>query len=464
MRTHRRPSLALTRLAIGADWSGTSLDLVALGMRLRRFVVIDALQLPEPSESAARGQVTDFLKRNQLQESRVMACLPREAVLVRFLDLPAEVEPQLTQVVGYQIGALHPFPEDQVAWDCAVTGRDPARKQISVVVALAEKSCLEEYKRRFNELGLRLSGLTLLATACAPLLKALLPERGLVVGGRGSGVELMSFEGGNLRATQEIPSDPGAGAGERLERALHGALATLPVLDSTEIPWFVFGAIPPAFRSSLSSAVELPAPKLKLQVLTDRFDASVQLGALAAAHAVLLRKVTPSINLLPKEERWQPQRTTRAPAYILGGTAALLAVTVGLHGWIEATLYGRALHREIQRLAAPAARVRAQAQQADGLAGRASVLEGIRAGDGQTLGVLEELTRLLPKDTWLQQLQITEDSVEIYGSSVRADDLVPPLEKSPYFAQVEFTSPITRDNQNREMFRIRMRLRTPVRP
>jgi general secretion pathway protein L len=75
------------------------------------------------------------------------------------------------------------------------------------------------------------------------------------------------------------------------------------------------------------------------------------------------------------------------------------------------------------------------------------------------LHLLEQLTKLLPDGTWLQQLQISGDTVEIYGNSNRAADLVPPLENSPYFTQVEFTSPITRDNKNKEVFRIRMRLK-----
>lgn len=463
MTGRRRTSLVMTKLAVGVDWSGGASDLVALGMRLGRLEVIDALRLPEPLGSDAQRHVESFLNRNRLREGRVMACLPREDVLVRFLDLPAEVESQLAQVVGYQVGALHPFAEDQVIWDCAVSGRDPARKQIRVLIAVAEKSRLEEHKKKLNELGLRLSGLTLLASGCAPLLKALLPEHALVVAGRGRSVELMSFQQGGLCTTQEISAEPDAGAAGRLERALHAALASLPASDSAATPWFQFGTVPPVFQRALSVAAEVPATKLKLRAASS-FEASKQLGALAAAHAALAGKATPSINLLAKEERWQPRRTARAPAYVLGGMAALLAITLALHGWIGTTLYGRALHRELQRVAVPAGRIRAQAQQTGTLASRAAVLEDVRAADWQKLRVLQELTRLLPKDTWLQQLQITQDSVEIHGFSNRAADLVPPLENSPYFAQVEFTSPITRDNQNREIFRIRMRLKTAAQP
>jgi hypothetical protein len=59
---------------------------------------------------------------------------------------------------------------------------------------------------------------------------------------------------------------------------------------------------------------------------------------------------------------------------------------------------------------------------------------------------------------------VDQDSVVIFGLSDRAADLVQPLENSPYFSQVEFTSPITRDSHNKEIFRIRMRLGKPAHP
>jgi len=87
------------------------------------------------------------------------------------------------------------------------------------------------------------------------------------------------------------------------------------------------------------------------------------------------------------------------------------------------------------------------------------LISGKVAANLQKLHTLQQLTKLLPDGTWLQELDISEDTVDINGFSNRAADLPPPLENSPYFTQVEFTAPITRDNQNREIFRIRMRLK-----
>jgi general secretion pathway protein L len=137
----------------------------------------------------------------------------------------------------------------------------------------------------------------------------------------------------------------------------------------------------------------------------------------------------------------------------------LLALTWASHAWIERALYSRALERALRRLEVPVRQLRSQNQETSALEARASVLENIRAGNWQNLHMIQELTKLLPDGTWLQELHISEDTVEINGFSDHAAELVPPLENSPYFTQVEFTAPITRDNQNREVFRIRMRLK-----
>jgi Tfp pilus assembly protein PilN len=274
---------------------------------------------------------------------------------------------------------------------------------------------------------------------------------------------LLAFHGGSLCATQEVSIDPDANAGERLERELHNALGVLPSSDSAAVPLYVCGTVPSAFAGVLSDAVPLPAPKLRLKRLGS-FDYTTQWPALAAAYRGLVRKLTPSINLLPPEQRWQPRRGAVVPVYALGTTGALLALVVIAHGWIERGLYARALDREIKRLESPAERVRRESQEVTALNARAAILEGLRRETWRKLQILQELTRLMPDGTWLQEVHLGDDTVEVFGFSDRAAELVPPLENSPYFSQVEFTSPITRDAQNKEIFRIRMRLRQPPRP
>jgi Tfp pilus assembly protein PilN len=455
-------SLIFTKLVLGVDWGGGAFNLVALGRRFHEREIVAELHLADPLEEGAQHQVAEFLEKHRLREAPAIVCLPRELLLVRFLDLPAEAEAQLARVVGYQIDALHPFDSGQVAWDCAVVARTAQPKTIRVMVVLAERSRLDWHQQVLTKLGLKVNSLTLVAAALAPHVKTLLPEAALVICARPRSVELLAFHGGSVCATQEVSTDPSANAGERLERELHNALGVVPVSDPAAVPLYVCGKVPSAFSEVLSNALPMPVPKLRLKQ-PGSFDSRSQWPALAAAYRGLVRKLTPSINLLPPEQRWQPRRGALVPVYALGIAAALLALVTVAHSWIERGLYARALDREIQRLESPAERVRRESQEVAALNARAATLEGLRLETWRKLQILQELTRLMPDDTWLQETHLGDDTVEISGFSDRAADLVPPLENSPYFSQVEFTSPITRDAQNKEIFRIRMRLRHPPR-
>jgi len=447
--------------AVGVDWGGGALRLLSLARGLRQFTVTGTLELPDPMEEEAPRRVSEFLERNRIRDVRVVICVPRDAVLVRFLDLPTEAEPQLVKVVGYQVDALHPFQDSQVYWDAAVVERDSKTGQIRVMVVLAEKSRLESYRQVLARLGLKVHSLTLAAAALAPLMKPLLPESALVLLGRTRSVELLAFHRGGLCSTQEVRIDPGQIAGERFQRELHNALSVLPGVDPATLPTYVWGSIPPSHLVLVPNHRELPEPKLRL-ARPGGFDSGAYLPALAAAYRGLARKSEPSINLLPPEQRWQPSRGARVPLYALGATAAFFSLLVAAQGWIGRAFYGRALQREISRLEPRAKLVQRQSHELSSVLTRAALLDGLRLGTRQKLEILQELTRRLPDGTWLQQVQLGEDTVEISGYSNRAADLVPPLENSPFFSQVEFTSPITRDSQNKEVFWIRMRLRRPA--
>jgi Tfp pilus assembly protein PilN len=503
--------LFFSKLALGVDWSADGLRLVALGRRFRKLLVLDWVHVPDPwlagegkSLPAQAGRVQEFLKRNHVREARVIACLPREAFLVKFLDLPAEAESQLAKVIGYQIDSLHPFQSVSIRWDCAVVARDTKTKQVRVMIAIAEQSALDRQYHVLNELGLRADSLTLAAAPLAALLKTSLPETALVVLGRGKRIELLGFHQGSLLATRELACD--AEGKRNFERELHALWSVLPAaapapyqprssppapsaeLDSTglvgdqpskaasssraggtdglatgpaTIPTFTCGQIPEAFSDFLRESKPLPPPKLPL-VAPEKFDLENMLSALAAAHSGLRRKSSPAVNLLPLEYRTRPSRWGPVPLYALAASASLMALMLLGHGFIETALYGSALNRQIGRLSSQAEGARRESQQAARLSEQATLLESLRAETWQKLQILREITNLLPDGTWVQDLQVGQGTVEFSGLSNRAAELIQPLENSPYFSQVEFASPITRGGENKEAFRIRMRVGKPA--
>lgn len=62
--------------------------------------------------------------------------------------------------------------------------------------------------------------------------------------------------------------------------------------------------------------------------------------------------------------------------------------------------------------------------------------------------VLEDMTRLLPDDTWLSQLRLIEDRLEMTGYSQDAAQLIAVFDESPLFDEPKFRSPVTRDQRS----------------
>jgi len=59
--------------------------------------------------------------------------------------------------------------------------------------------------------------------------------------------------------------------------------------------------------------------------------------------------------------------------------------------------------------------------------------------------LIDEITRLLPDDTWLMQFDLKEDTLKLSGYSAKAFALLEVLETSQMLKSVSFSSPITQD-------------------
>jgi general secretion pathway protein L len=71
--------------------------------------------------------------------------------------------------------------------------------------------------------------------------------------------------------------------------------------------------------------------------------------------------------------------------------------------------------------------------------------------------VLDIVTRLLPDDTWTQQLELKRDVIELRGESRQATQLIKLLEDSPYFTDAAFRSPVVQA-RDKERYHVAARL------
>jgi general secretion pathway protein L len=88
-----------------------------------------------------------------------------------------------------------------------------------------------------------------------------------------------------------------------------------------------------------------------------------------------------------------------------------------------------------------------------------SAISDFKQGKPMALNILKELTAILPKNTWLSRVRITETTVELEGYSASATGILSKLEASSYFKKVEFASPTFRDaRMNADRFNIKMEI------
>ncbi|HAS52556.1 MAG TPA: hypothetical protein DCS21_12775 [Gammaproteobacteria bacterium] len=60
---------------------------------------------------------------------------------------------------------------------------------------------------------------------------------------------------------------------------------------------------------------------------------------------------------------------------------------------------------------------------------------------------MQELTEILPDNTWLERLQIKGDTLQLIGQSTSASALVSVIEESKWLSGAAFASPVTNDRR-----------------
>ena len=167
----------------------------------------------------------------------------------------------------------------------------------------------------------------------------------------------------------------------------------------------------------------------------------------------------PSGNLLPAPRQLGERRALRRPAVVLAALATGLAT-------VAVALPLQRAHTTAQALASQLEDAKALA--ADGVRLQKEI-ERLRA-DGQFLinrkrqsatvsEVLNEITRLLPDDTWLMELQVNGADIRIDGESPAASALIGLMEQTPLFRDAAFGSPVMQDAASgREHFQIGARI------
>lgn len=142
----------------------------------------------------------------------------------------------------------------------------------------------------------------------------------------------------------------------------------------------------------------------------------------------------------------EPQDRMRR--YRLVTVAAVLSVAVlVVLALVSKTGEQSDLEARIEAVRADAAQAAAMRSEIRQKMGRHSFLYSRKRQVPAMTAILNEITRLLPDNTWLNRVEVRDMEVEIYGNSPQASTLIAILERSSYLSRVRFRSPVTRDER-----------------
>jgi len=169
--------------------------------------------------------------------------------------------------------------------------------------------------------------------------------------------------------------------------------------------------------------------------------AGIAAGA-ADAPGVLRFRLSPAVAAVtaPARRRLLPSRPR--------DRLALACVVLGI---VNLALWQAAEQRRTEALDAAVEEARRRVRGVDALKRQVAERQRQRAElagsrDGASLLiVLDELTRLLPDEAWLDSVEMRGGSVYVSGHAPAAAALVAPIERSPLFAEAQFRSPVVPD-------------------
>ena len=112
------------------------------------------------------------------------------------------------------------------------------------------------------------------------------------------------------------------------------------------------------------------------------------------------------------------------------------------------------LESELQRLGTQVEVIHQDRERLAEMEHRVDELNTLRQRHVPVLNILRDLTREMPQDTWFSRIDIDGEKGTLEGVADSASALIPLLAASPLLKDVAFLSPITKDSDGKERFRI----------
>jgi general secretion pathway protein L len=151
------------------------------------------------------------------------------------------------------------------------------------------------------------------------------------------------------------------------------------------------------------------------------------------------------LNLLPPARRPRRSALVRRLNLALGVATLLLLAAVLTQPLLAKRVHLRELERAVAAAQVEAQEVAALRERLERIDASARALVERKRSTPLVADLLDEVTRVLPDDTWLTRFEVSGDEVQLQGESAAAAALIPLLQASPMLADPRFRAPVTQN-------------------
>ena len=413
----------------------------------------------EEKSKAVSRLIEGFIRENKISPASIFLGIPRDTVILRYLELPIAVKENLRETLGYELEKHVPFAPEEVYFDFQIISEDKSAARLQLLLVVAKKEALAPVLAVSEHLGFGVSGVGVTATALADYFswrsrKDHVNLRSFIYA-RGDRLELGLVKDGMLLYSRDLPRKEGpmeaitgilskmrlefSDGEEPLDAVLCGIKMDDPLLERLDETDGI------AFHPVDLSAAQIPA------------------ASLMAAYGLALigvRKSSMDINLLPPSLRKKPSKLKFYALFGLVSLVLLGALTWGGGVFLQRQWTLDQLDDEIRNLAPQLEKFEQIKTEKGEMEDRIDYLNTLRQSGPLILDIMKELSQKIPKSAWVNRFTFSEKGIEIGGEAASASQLIPLLEASPMFGDAAFLSTITKGNRSGlEQFRIGLSLK-----
>jgi general secretion pathway protein L len=430
--------------------------LAAVSLLHHRVVPLPPVSDAEPRRAALAAAVSGFVAEHSLDADRAYVTLPRASALLSRLSLPEAAKNDLQQVLEFEIDRLLPLSRDEIYYDTIVRN---AGGKLDVMVISVPRRVVAEVLSALELADVGARSVAIAPAAIFDLLRYTAEaddEHAVALVEDDGAVEFDYVARGTLIASHLVRGEEVASQAQINRLLSQESMAAGGSPGGVKVyAWRAPGNEAGAAVLSpelLASGAELLPRVTAAMSVPDDFATSATAALIPAIGAALgaVREGSADVNLLPADQRRSMEEG--APLLTFLCAAVLLIVT---SVWIVSAVVkdhriAAQLHQELADLEPTMRQVHRNEEDAKAINEKLRILT---QGDRRRISlILKELSEVVPKDAYLTTFRFRSGKVELEGFAKSASDLVPMLERSPYFKNAQFTSPVTKVQDNQERF------------